>query len=497
MNTRGDEMNDFDFKKYLNLITSKKYLFVTMALVIMTGVTIASYLLPKKYEAKATVFIEKSIVADLVKGIAVTPSVEDKIRVLAYTIKSRPLLTKVLKDLDINVNSQNDSQMEQTLRAFQKDTDLKMKDQDGLFIVSFTHSDPRVARDYVNTLVHRYIEENTSSKREESYGASRFLGEQIAAVKAKLEEAEAKADVFRRSNGNVLALSEGELLRDIADAQERKTEAVQKRRHLESQLNLARKTSPLQARLATLQKRKQELSLVYTDIHPEVMEVNNQIAAIKDGSAGKGEAVIAAPSMEQEGIRLEINAQRDIEMSLQRMIDSKYAMLREMPAAKTGLEELEREKNNQKNLYEQLMTRYGQSEMSTQVEVNDKSTTFRIIDPAVMPTTPVSPQRVKMMLFGILGGFAGSFGLLFLLDQMDRSVKSCDSLKSLGVQILAVVPSIHNPVQLAKSKKQDLYFFTVAGAYFLLILAVIPFELLREISPDFLNSIDFLRITLK
>ena len=489
-------MNDFDFKKYLNLISSKKYLFVVMALLIMTGVAIAGYLLPEKYEAKATVFIEKSIVADLVKGIAVTPAVEDKIRVLAYTIKSRPLLMKVLKDLDINVNSQNNAQMEETVLAFQKNTDLKMKDQDGLFIISFTHSDPRIARDYVNTLVHRYIEENTSSKREESYGASRFLGEQIAAVKVKLEEAEAKANVFKRSNGSVLAQSEGELLRDIAEAQQRISDAAQKRRHLENQLNLAKKTSPLQARLATLQKRKQELTLVYTDIHPEVMEVNNQIAAIKNGSAGKAEAATVAPSFEQESMKLEINAQHDIEMSLRRMIDSKYAIIKNIPAVRTGLEELERDKNNQKILYEQLMTRYGQSEMSTQVEVNDKSTTFRIIDPAVMPTNPVSPQRVKMMLLGVVGGLAGSLGLLFLFDQFDRSVKSSESLKSLGVQVLAVVPSIHNPVQLAKSRKQDLYFFTVAGAYFLLILAIIPYELLRETSLDFLNGF-FSQITLK
>ena len=489
-------MNDFDFKKYLNLISSKKYLFVVMALLIMTGVAIAGYLLPEKYEAKATVFIEKSIVADLVKGIAVTPAVEDKIRVLAYTIKSRPLLMKVLKDLDINVNSQNNAQMEETVLAFQKNTDLKMKDQDGLFIISFTHSDPRIARDYVNTLVHRYIEENTSSKREESYGASRFLGEQIAAVKVKLEEAEAKANVFKRSNGSVLAQSEGELLRDIAEAQQRISDAAQKRRHLENQLNLAKKTSPLQARLATLQKRKQELTLVYTDIHPEVMEVNNQIAAIKNGSAGKAEAAMAAPSFEQESMKLEINAQHDIEMSLRRMIDSKYAIIKNIPAVRTGLEELERDKNNQKILYEQLMTRYGQSEMSTQVEVNDKSTTFRIIDPAVMPTNPVSPQRVKMMLLGVVGGLAGSLGLLFLFDQFDRSVKSSESLKSLGVQVLAVVPSIHNPVQLAKSRKQDLYFFTVAGAYFLLILAIIPYELLRETSLDFLNGF-FSQVTLK
>src|SRR6266496_2499105 len=94
------------------------------------------------------------------------------------------------------------------VRDFQSRTDIKMKDKDGLFVVSFIDKDPRFARDFVNALVRRYVEGNVVSKREESYDATRFLGEQITTVKAKLDEVEAKADSFKRENGSVLAQSE-------------------------------------------------------------------------------------------------------------------------------------------------------------------------------------------------------------------------------------------------------------------------------------------------
>ena len=55
-----NQPSDFDYKKYLQLIIKKRYLFVIVALVIMVGVTVTSYLLPERYEAKSTVFIEKS-----------------------------------------------------------------------------------------------------------------------------------------------------------------------------------------------------------------------------------------------------------------------------------------------------------------------------------------------------------------------------------------------------------------------------------------------------
>ena len=49
------QSNEFDYKKYLNLIERKKYLFIIVALVIMTAAVIISYVLPRKYEARSTV----------------------------------------------------------------------------------------------------------------------------------------------------------------------------------------------------------------------------------------------------------------------------------------------------------------------------------------------------------------------------------------------------------------------------------------------------------
>src|SRR5665647_185624 len=123
--------SEYDYKKYLHLINKKKYLFVILALLIMIGVVITSYLLPEKYEAKSTVFIEKSVISELVKGIAITPSFEDKLKVLAYSLKSRTLLLKVFNDLDLNVNKQSNGQLENMVREFQDKTDIKLKDKEG------------------------------------------------------------------------------------------------------------------------------------------------------------------------------------------------------------------------------------------------------------------------------------------------------------------------------------------------------------------------------
>ena len=476
---------DFNYKRYLRLVSKKKYLFVILALLIMTGVVVTSYLLPERYEAKCTVFIEKSVISDLVRGIAISPSFEDKIRVLAYAMKSRTLLVKVLNDLDLNVNSQNNGQLEKMVREFQENTDVRLKDKEGLFTITFNSENPRIARDYVNALVRRYIEENITSKREESYGATNFLGEQITTIKAKLEEAETKVNNYKRENGSTLAQDEGALLAAIGDAQQKIDEITIKRHQLESLQGLTRKNDPLKGKLAALQKKQQELGLVYTDNHPEMVDTKNEIAAvkqlIKSGGSARSEYVDTS-SLEMERISMELSSLRAAESNQRRFIAAKQALLRSIPAAKTGLEELEREKNSQKSLYEQLMVRHGQSEVAKQMEVQDKATTFRIVDPAVLPTKPYSPQRIRIILLGIVGGVVASFAFLLLLDQLDNSVRNVESLKSLGIPVLAVVPTIENPLEVEAARKRDYWFYGVAAACFMLIMATVPFELMRPLS---------------
>ena len=64
--------------------------------------------------------------------------------------------------------------------------------------------DPAFARDYINTLVNIYVEENLADKREESYGANRFLAEQVTFYKQKLDEIDAKIIDFQKADRYLL-----------------------------------------------------------------------------------------------------------------------------------------------------------------------------------------------------------------------------------------------------------------------------------------------------
>jgi len=472
--------NEFDYRKYLDLIAGRKRLFAVVALLIMTAVVIVSYLLPKKYEAKSTIFIEKNIISELVKGIAVTPSMDETIKVLTYAITSRTIMLKVIDDLGLNARARNEAAREALMRDIQVNTEVKVKDKN-LFIISFRDRDPRVARDFVNTLVQRYIEENISSKRQESYGAIKFLSEQLDTFKEKLDKAESELNRFKADKGGIINIDEAKLFEEINIAQQKLYDTQLRRRHLEGLKPVTRKAGdPLQARLIALEKQLEELRIGYTDNYPEVVKVRTDIETLKEQMKGRrGDTVSGADPQELEKVEAELNALKMNEEGLKRYIATNQALLRGIPAAKAGLEKLELEKKSQKDLYDQLMARHGQSEVSKQMEIQDKTTTFRIVDPAVIPVKPVSPNRVKLIFLGIAAGIAGGFGLLLAIDYFDKTVKNVNALKVLCVPILVVIPKICDSQMVAKERRKDLRLYAVAGSYFAMIIVLLALEALN------------------
>jgi polysaccharide chain length determinant protein (PEP-CTERM system associated) len=464
--------NEFDYRKYLTLLNRHKSLFAITALAIMTVAVVLCYVLPKKYEAQSTFFVEKNILMDLINGNMRNDDTQEALKGLDYAIKSRSLLLKVINDLDLNLNKMDDTRLESLIMSLQKRTNVSINAKEGLITVTFIDKSPRLARDYVNTLVRRYLENILSTKRDESYGASSFLTDQVASAKEKLDKVESDIANLRVKYGPAIEMAPGAMPVDNGAGQQRLDELILRRTQLEATRNQLRTNNPAKIRLAALQRRLEELRVEYTDNYPEVIKVKADIEAARQ-EAKSSTATVADPQ-ELAKVEAELSAVRISEAN-QRAINGRGVM-QANPMARAALDSLLQERNSLRASYDQLVGRQTQAEMTKQMTVQDKSTTFRIVDPAVMPLFPKSPNRLKFILIGIAAGLAGGFALLLALDYVDKSVKNVDTLKNLGINLLAVIPRISDPrtaeIELLKDRK----LYLAAGSYFSLILTILALE---------------------
>jgi polysaccharide chain length determinant protein (PEP-CTERM system associated) len=232
------------------------------------------------------------------------------------------------------------------------------------------------------------------------------------------------------------------------------------------------------------------LLLNYTESYPEVVRLRALIEAQKKQQKAPGKLDQGSDSevstlnplfqnLKQQAFQVEseldgLNARQ---AQLQGLIGSKSSQLRNIPADQKKLSDLVKEREASRQIYEQLMMRQGQAELSKQMEVEDKATTFRIVDPAVIPKKPVSPNRVRLIIMGILAGLTAGLGVVYLKEMLDSSVKDVKVLRSFGYEVLAVIPTIEIPVVQVERQRKDRLIYAVSAGFLVVICLLLTHEL--------------------
>ncbi len=510
-----------EVKRYLLVVYKKRFIFLSVALIVTLMIIVGSFFMTKKYEATSTVFIERNMIDSLMKGLTITPSMNDRIRVLRYYMLSRDMVTRTLKDLDMDLKAESSEAFDAMVQKYRNATNINIRGGD-LFIVSLKDTNPVFARDFINTLVNKYVEENVSDKREEAYGADRFIGEQLGFFKNKLDEAQNEIIAFRREKGIYSSVDEASLIENIKNSEEelewlksQKNEMLATISTIRQQLEMMKGLSgnnPMDfsieetsgdqgGRIAQLEARLEQLLYNYNEQYPEVVRIKAQIEELRRAQEEK--APEAEPSPTQHAAQtvdsfnpLEDPIYVDLKMRLnakESELQALEARLREVQSTITAnkdklenyphdmkvLADLERTKRTYQNLYEQLLQRQGVTEVSKQMEVADKTTTFRIVDPAIIPTQPVSIDRFKVMVMGIFAGFAAGLGLVILIEKLDGKFKDPEHLRALGVPILVEIPTINNPIETARIKRRNSFKYLAALSGYALVGCFLVHDLLN------------------
>src|SRR4030067_1525874 len=337
-----------------------------------------------------------------------------------------------------------------------------------------------------------------------------------------MEEVEERLMSFRREKGLTLATDERTLMSSIKQNKDEMENTEVKIKELEAKKAKMKQQlsgeepftiaiidkgkgdgSSLSTRLKMLEQKIPMLLTRYTENYPEVIKTRAEIETIKkqietqkqsqgaenasEGDLGSGTSMTNPlyQQLKEELFRSdsEIDSLKAKQATLNNRLKKSESEMQNIPKEKKDLSDLERDRNTYQKIYEQLLSRLGQSEVSEQMEVQDKGTTFRIVDPAILPTRPVSPNRVLLILIGIVAGAAAGVGVVLLSDYLDNSIRDIDTLKSeLGLQVLAVIPKITTDDDIKKEQRLDRRVYAISLTY----LTIIGGIFIREIIVSFL-----------
>jgi polysaccharide chain length determinant protein (PEP-CTERM system associated) len=406
--------------------------------------------MPEAYQATARVYVDtNSVLRPLLKGLAITPDVSGRVRMMSGTLFSRPNLEKLARMTDLDLLATTQKGREQMINRLRSSMELSGERRNAsLYNITVTHPDRETARRIAQALLSVFIESSLSGKRDDSSGAQVFLSDQIIDYEQRLIQAENRLAIFKQQNVDVLPSKAGgdyysRLERTRSDLQQATLELseMQNRRdELRRQLNgegsidleellgsgLA---TPTDARIQQMRIKLDSLLSRYTEKHPEVRQLQGLIQELESQREEEYENLL------QEGGGA-LNPTNPLYQDMRTLLAESEAGVAELtvrvseyerrgtelarkvnqiPEIEAQLKQLDRDYIVVQDQHERLLQRRESARISQDVEDNASDVTFRVIDPPFVPLMPSEPNKVlfhSLVLVTALG--AGVFVALVL-----------------------------------------------------------------------------------
>lgn len=454
---------------YLLILRKHQWLILSFVLTVVTIVSIATFRMQPVYVATARVEIDREnpnilpfagqdsydYMADLDNYIETQSRILTSETLALQTIRSTglavdPEFASAPSSDALASGSLANQKRPAELGAFLGSLAVKRVPNSRLLDVSYESTDPQLAARIVNAHIENYIQANFKSKYEATTRASTWLADQLSELKVKVEQSENARLAYEREN-QIWELDDKENIttQRLADLNRELTDAQADRMKKEALFDFAKSGNmdgvPQMHDDAVLQdllKKRADVQTLYTDSlnqygpnFPKVQRLQAQLKEVGQLIEKEKKNVV-----DQLGNDYKAASQR--EALLAQALEGQKADANRMSERLVKYNILKRDAEANKALYDGLLTKLKEADLS----VGLKASNIRVVDPAMIPTTPARPAKTRNIALSILVGIVGGIGLALIREYLDNTVKTPDDIETLAhLPSLAVVPSFAEP----------------------------------------------------
>lgn len=455
-NVRPEERQDLAglfsrLKRHLPIILACVIGFILLAWAVST-------ILPRRYTAAAQMeYTPQDAVAGTPQQQMSDLARDAKIDAEVQTMKSLPVAVRVVDQLKLD----RDPALREAAREFATDAATGKQAIAGallanlnaarvgttsLFQVSYTDGNPLKAMQIANAFAQSFMAEDMKTKVDQFQQVNGQLARQVDALRRNVERADAAVAAFRLRNNllaqpdSVTAEQEISSIRG-ALASARAEEAAARARSAASGSTIVGggSTSPystqalsalrqqraqVAARVASLQSRYGERYPALADARKELDAIDAQLTGeMRDLSRSAGSASQAAGQTTA---------------SLQASLNAAQARLASNVRASVELADLQRDAQNARDAYQQLLTTSTQQNAQQSIMRPDS----RVAAPATLPLTPSSPNVPVLLFMGAVLGLAVGLAIAYIRERWVQGLDTVDDVETmLGVDYFNSVPT--------------------------------------------------------
>ena len=470
-------VGDFSIRYLLEIVFRRKRQFVIPFLIIPPLALIVAFALKPQYMSTTTILLGRTdILNPLVKyDTAVIMSDQNRLSSFQKIIYSRPVILKIIEELGLEKKIEDEQDYEY---ALEKLVD-KIRDHIQIFALTMdsfqigcTADDPVIAKKLVESVSNAFIEKSLYGSKNEVSVAVTFIQKQLDIYQDLLLESEEKLQQFKVDNiesitrMDSLSIEQEEMRQRVTEVEIELKDAELNKELLESRLSgeapmvvsqaLFHKNTPYKEQYQRLQMTLGNLLATRTEGHPEVLKVEREIAFIQDlldkeklEDSAEETKQVRSP-MYQEILARHADVKIEIEVLKMRLREYKKindelkGRIKQIPNLQKELRSLDKSEQIAREIFETLQVKLEHSKVSREVELEQQSNRFTIIDPPLIPLRPYKPNRMLILIAGLMGACFVSVGMIFAFEILDPNIMRLSEIEKITqLPVIGTVPKVY------------------------------------------------------
>ena len=488
----------FDPLDYVSVFNRRKWWFIVpIALSLVVGGLLV-WKLPRTYQATTTIAVSAARLATNLSG-AIEMARPERMRAVSQQLLSRTVLERTARLEHLDQNSSIESAINDirnsvtvalpdsitpnaatTTGTPDKSLSPDQKAQLDTYQVSVVDDTPEDAQRIVNRLAQVFVEENGRSREVRAQDTSQFIETQLQASSTRLNALEARLRTMKESfMGRLPEQTNANLA--MVSAMQRQLESNATTMHaeqdrlsmIERQIEglqqgadsaaLGTKGTPGETpsiRVQTLRRELADAQLNYTDKHPEIIRLKDELATAEKAAAAerslpasdRAASLNATPEYRQLQKDREVSRLRIAELQRQQkdisgQVAQYQTRVEGAPRVEQQMVSLQREYDLERGTYQDLSGKKQTALLDEELQRKQGSEQFAVLVPAGLPSEPFKPKPLRVMIMAIAAGFVLGGGLAFGREYLDRSVHDARGLRDeFELPVLAEIPRIEASV---------------------------------------------------
>jgi succinoglycan biosynthesis transport protein ExoP len=189
----------------------------------------------------------------------------------------------------------------------------------------------------------------------------------------------------------------------------------------------------------------------YSESHPDVRRIQRQIATLEqriDSGETTSASGVRTAASEQLSVQLrstdtQISSLEIRAAELRGKLGVVEDRMAEAPEVEREAQSLQRDINQARAKYEQLLSGRMDAEITKAAVEGGKADEFRVMQPPIQPASPAEPKRAAIGIIGLILAAILALTGVGVAEMLDPAIRSSADLRSLlSLSPLAVVPMI-------------------------------------------------------